>query len=97
MIFSGAALRWKMAVLVALSMAATVARAASDASPVAAIADRRLTITTPLGNGVLPLYVSPNWNKPQPEVTRALIIVHGAARNAVDYNHTGEIDRRSGL
>ncbi len=89
MAFNTARLRWMTAALIAF-MATVVTYAKQDRVPVGAIADRRLEVTTPRGNGVLPLYVSRDWNKPQPEVKHALIIFHGAARNAVDYNHSGE-------
>lgn len=45
-----------------------------------------MNIATPTGRGLLPLYVSLDgqfcdWTKPQPSVSRAVIIVHGLERN----------------
>jgi hypothetical protein len=50
--------------------------------PVAAIAADRLTVMTEAGQGSLPIIASSNWVRPRPEVSRALVIVHGASRDA---------------
>jgi pimeloyl-ACP methyl ester carboxylesterase len=87
--YSGAWWRWRnmrRTVVALLLMLNANARAAPASDhPVAAIADARLAITTELGQGILPLYVSPNWTRPLPEVTRALVLIHGTLRNADDY------------
>jgi hypothetical protein len=49
---------------------------------VAAIADGRLAVATKAGHGTLPLHVSADWNHSLPEVTRALVVVHGELRDA---------------
>jgi pimeloyl-ACP methyl ester carboxylesterase len=49
--------------------------------PVAVIGDERL----PIGDGVLPVFVSADWTKPAPAIRRAIIVVHGYERNAADY------------
>jgi hypothetical protein len=50
-------------------------------SPVRVIADARL----PVGTGVLPLYLSQDWDVPLPAVTRAVIVLHGRRRDADTY------------
>jgi len=37
------------------------------------------------GSGVLPLYLSRDWSHPQPEVTRAVLVLHGRLRDADVY------------
>ncbi len=54
------------------------------------VADARLTVTTPAGSGELPLYVSHDWARPQPEVDRAVIVLHGYRRNADTYLRSAE-------
>jgi len=54
--------------------------------PVKAIADHTLQVKD---YALLPLYVSANWNVPQPGITQALIIFHGKLRNADTYNQSG--------
>ena len=67
----------------------TAARAADESAPhrlpVKIVADQRLEVKTPSGSGMLPLYLSREWNKPQPDVTRAVIIFHGRLRDANVY------------
>ena len=62
------------------------ALAKDEAAPhqraVKVVAEQRLAV----GNeGVLPLYVSSDWSKPQPSITRAVVILHGRLRNADVY------------
>src|ERR1700741_1806903 len=61
-----------------LALIITQARAeeevATNLKPVKVIADARIA----LGNkGLLPLYVSTDWAKPQVGVTRAIVVLHG--------------------
>lgn len=58
--------------------------------PVKVVASQSLSVTTAKGTGLLPLFVSHDWSKPQPDVTRALIIFHGKLRNADVYYASGE-------
>jgi hypothetical protein len=58
------------------------AQRSSEDPPVWLVADRRLTITTPAGSGTLALYVSRDWDRPQPAITRAIISIHGIERAA---------------
>ena len=65
--------------------------------PVGTIADARLAIDTPQGHAQFPLYLSADWNVPQPQIERAVIVIHGKLRNADVYFHTAEQAReRSG-
>jgi pimeloyl-ACP methyl ester carboxylesterase len=58
--------------------------------PVKVVASQALSVTTPKGTGALPLFVSLDWSKPQPDVTRALLVFHGKLRNADVYYASGE-------
>jgi len=62
------------------------ARAADEDSsrhrPVKEVADTRI----PVGpKGAFPLYVSADWSGPLPEITRAVLVLHGVLRNADVY------------
>jgi pimeloyl-ACP methyl ester carboxylesterase len=63
--------------------------------PVTTISDTRLTIDTPQGKAEFPLYLSKDWNVPQPQLTRAVIVIHGKLRNADVYFHTAEKAQRA--
>jgi pimeloyl-ACP methyl ester carboxylesterase len=63
----------------AFGLSFAVARS-SDA--VSLVADHRLMVRTPAGSGALPLYLSQDWDRPQPAVTRAIITIHGVERAA---------------
>ncbi|WP_322101589.1 alpha/beta hydrolase [Paraburkholderia sp. J41] len=58
---------------------------APNERPVAVVAPMHLEVATARGRGTVPLYVSGAWNAPQPEVTRAVILLHGRLRNADAY------------
>lgn len=49
------------------------------------VAHSGVRVITAAGTGLLPMYVSGDWSKPQPQITRAIIIFHGVNRNAADY------------
>ena len=77
-------LRWALPVILAL--AAGVAIAADEDGPnrrpVKVVADKSIAV----GNkGMLPLYVSGDWSKPAPGISRAVIVLHGRLRNADVY------------
>lgn len=55
---------------------------APNKRPVKVVADARLQVGD---RGVVPLYVSADWSHPLPEITRAVIILHGRLRNADVY------------
>ncbi len=72
--------------LIAFALAATSAQAASPADrPVKLVAPDRLAV----GDASLPLYVSQDWSKPLPGVTRAVLVLHGELRNANVYYRSG--------
>jgi pimeloyl-ACP methyl ester carboxylesterase len=77
--------RWSwLAVVLLLTGAQAPAKeeSASHKKPVKVVADARL----PVGNnGVLPLYVSSDWSKSLPGITRAVLVLHGRLRNADVY------------
>ena len=73
----------------ALSVAPALAQA-RPVRPVSVIADARMPVDTPRGHAQFPLYVSADWNAPQPGVQRAVIVVHGRLRNADTYFRTAQ-------
>lgn len=58
--------------------------------PVSKISATRMRIDTPAGAAEFALYVSRDWERPQPDVTRAIIVIHGKLRNADTYFHSAE-------
>lgn len=68
---------------------------ASHLKPAAVISDTRFTIDTPQGQAEFPLYLSKDWNVAQPQVTRAVIVVHGKLRNADVYFRTAQNAREA--
>ena len=75
-------------VFLATSLAAGAAEVDEVKTPVPLVLDGRLTVQSAAGTGEIPIQVSLDWNRPQPEVTRAVIIVHGWPRRdvgAADY------------
>jgi pimeloyl-ACP methyl ester carboxylesterase len=58
--------------------------------PVATISDTRFTLDTPQGHAEFPLYLSKDWRVAQPQVTRAVIVIHGKLRNADVYFRTAQ-------
>lgn len=58
--------------------------------PVATISDTRFTLDTPQGHAEFSLYLSKDWNVARPQVTRAVIVIHGKLRNADVYFRTAQ-------
>jgi pimeloyl-ACP methyl ester carboxylesterase len=79
---------WPRAVMAALLVALLCPwaiaqeRASPNHRPVKAIGDARISVG---GRGTGVLYLSADWSKPQPDITRAVIILHGVLRNADVY------------
>ncbi len=71
--------------LLAFSVPSIFLTAESTRSTVDEVAHSTLRVTTSTGSGVLPIYVSTDWSKSQPKVTRAIVIFHGKKRNAANY------------
>ncbi|NPT39758.1 alpha/beta hydrolase [Paraburkholderia sp. 1N] len=67
----------------------------SHLKPVATISDTRFVIDTPQGQAEFPLYLSKDWNVAQPQVTRAVIVIHGKLRNADVYFRTAQNAREA--
>lgn len=86
---------WAVAAAVGLWCVGAIADDTTNASrPVKAIADHTLEVLGTRGRGSLPLYISVDGKgvdlaRPQPKVTRALIVFHGKLRNADVYNDSG--------
>jgi pimeloyl-ACP methyl ester carboxylesterase len=53
--------------------------------PVKRLGNQILTVATEQGKGELPIEVSANFAEPHPEITRAIIVIHGKHRNVEDY------------
>lgn len=80
-----------VAPLLALPLPAFAAHsAARHLKPVATISDTRFGIDTAQGHAQFPLYLSKDWNVSQPQVTRAVIVIHGKLRNADVYFRTAQ-------
>lgn len=82
-------LKWVLAVLVGVlgGLAMAQDEAAPNRRPVSVVADDRIDVG---GRGVLPLYVSRPWSRPQSDVTRAVLVLHGRLRNADVYYDTAK-------
>jgi hypothetical protein len=64
-------------------------RHAEEYEPVTNIADQRMSVQVPEGEGILLCRASRPLGMAYPDVSRLLIVVHGALRNAADYlEHT---------
>ncbi|WP_232071499.1 alpha/beta hydrolase [Paraburkholderia pallida] len=62
----------------------------ADSRTVEAIAAGRMPIDTAQGHGEFALDISADWSVPQPEIVRAVIVLHGRLRNADDYYRTAQ-------
>lgn len=71
--------------------------------PVSRIAETMIAIPSngaaaeqdkPDGAAMLPVYLSRDWTKPQPDVVRAIIVIHGKLRNADRYFETAQTAER---
>lgn len=51
-----------------------------ERTPVPAVESGRFTVTTPRGSGEMPVETSLDWSVPQPDITRAVIVIHGWSR-----------------
>jgi pimeloyl-ACP methyl ester carboxylesterase len=80
---------WIVAVLLACIGAGACAEeeTAPHKRPVKVVADGRLAVGD---KGTLPLYVSGDWSKPLPGITRAIIVLHGRLRNADVYYRSAQ-------
>ena len=58
---------------------------ALETPPVKIVVDERIVVRSAAGDGKLPVAVSQDWSQPLPEVTRAVVVVHGAHRTAEHY------------
>ena len=56
------------------------ARDSVGEEPVQIIASQRTEVVTSSGVAVVPLDISLDWSKPQPGITRAVILLHGKGR-----------------
>jgi pimeloyl-ACP methyl ester carboxylesterase len=85
---------WLVAVLVvALLAPCRVAAEPAWHNPVKVVADSRLTVAVPGGAGEIPVYLSADWSHALPNITRAVIVVHGVERDADGYLRGAEAAR----
>ncbi len=73
------------ALLLLGTITALPAGAVEPPPPVRAVGPERLTIDAAEGSGVLPLYLSKSWSEALPSIVRAVVVVHGLARDADNY------------
>jgi hypothetical protein len=78
------------AIALAVAPAGVQAKSGRPVRPVDVIASGRMDVDTSQGHGQFPLYLSADWNVPQPDVRRAVVIVHGRLRNADTYFHAAQ-------
>jgi hypothetical protein len=72
--------------LLALDMAAGMNLAAAERErPVEIVASQAFTLKTPHGTAEMPFDVSLDWNQPQSQVTRAVVMFHGKGRDVDGY------------
>ena len=62
--------------------------AAKRPKPVAAVAGQEFRISTAQGSALEPFMMSLDWSRPQPQITRAVIILHGKGRDVEGYYRT---------
>ena len=72
-------------IILAVSITSNARTPESTNQPVDEVARNALRVTTSAGAGVLPVYVSKEVSKAQPQVNRVIVIFHGVKRNAVGY------------
>ena len=77
---------YKIAICLALAPVWISAPGRPDA--VTAVASQGLRISTDHGSAVEPFIISLDWSKPQPQITRAVIIFHGKGRDVEGYYRT---------
>lgn len=63
--------------------------------PVKAVAPSLMDVKYATGTATFPVFVSQDWTKPQPGITRAVLIFHGLLRNADDYFAAGLAAQKS--
>jgi pimeloyl-ACP methyl ester carboxylesterase len=73
-----------LAVMLLSAACSSVANSASE-EPVKIIASQAWTLHTPSGTVQMPMDISLDWSKPQPSVTRAVILLHGKGRDVDGY------------
>src|SRR5690242_10274500 len=82
-------LRWLLVAVLALLSTEVAAEeeVAPHKKPVKVVANARLAVGS---KGTLPLYVSADWSKPLPDITRAVLVLHGRLRNADVYYRSAQ-------
>jgi pimeloyl-ACP methyl ester carboxylesterase len=74
------------AVLLVVASAGPAAWAADEEAPYRRPVKEVASLRIPVGTqGTLPLYVSRDWSGPLPDITRAVLVVHGVGRTAAAY------------
>ena len=81
-------LRLSMALL-CFSAPALAQLPARYSQPVKGVAPTLIDVKYAGGTAALPVFVSQDWTKPQPGITRAVLIFHGLLRNADSYFDAG--------
>lgn len=82
---------WVMGLLACALTAHGAAAQDGSRRPVQEVGPARVAV----GAGMLPAYVSQDWSRPQPGVTRAVLVLHGYLRNAQTYYRTALAAQRA--
>jgi pimeloyl-ACP methyl ester carboxylesterase len=77
--------RKRIALAGVMAMLALPVGFAQKEPPVEQVASRAFELKTPSGSGEMPFEISRDWSKPQPAVTRAVVIFHGKGRDVEGY------------
>jgi hypothetical protein len=78
----------KFELVLCVAFAPMVLIAAKQPAPVTVVAGQGFGIATDHGSGLEPFVISLDWSKPQPQITRAVIIFHGKGRDVEGYYRT---------
>jgi hypothetical protein len=76
---------WFCLILLIASCTAESPAGAEKESPVDIVASHVFGLNTPEGAAEMPFDVSLEWNQPQPQVTRAVVMFHGKGRDVDGY------------
>ncbi|MGH8780982.1 alpha/beta hydrolase [Paraburkholderia sp.] len=69
-----------IASIVTAAQPATTVGVPIERTPVPAVETGRFTVSTARGAGDMPIETSLDWSAPQPDVTRAVVVIHGSSR-----------------
>ena len=65
--------------------------------PVPVVQDGRFEVATAAGRGEIPIHVSRDWTTPQPDIERAVIVIHGWQRSDLGAGEAAAAAAKAGL